>query len=80
MNGNILRNVVEDNPFAVKSVDFTKDDPNFSTPEEKQKKRDSYEIEKYIMTICDHKNIITIRMAVNMGEVGGFTNYTTGKT
>ena len=80
MNGNVLRNVVVGTPFAVKSVDFTKNDPFFSSSEGKQKKRDSYEMEKHILTICDHPNIVTIRMAINMGEVGLFANYSTGKT
>ena len=64
--GKPLRNVNRGKPFAVKLVDFMADQPGKDGPPT-QEKRESYEMEKHIMTFANHPNITPIRMAINMG-------------
>ena len=62
-------------PFAVKFVDFTAPEKDIKTAHflgQTQEKRESYEVEKQIMTYANHPNITPIRMAINMGEPGIF--------
>ena len=79
MKGKPLRNVRPGAKFAVKLVDFNinqvlvynssdSDYESYASVEESDEKRESYEIEKYIMTFCNHPNVTHIRMSVNMGE------------
>jgi hypothetical protein len=80
MKGKPLRNVSPGAKFAVKFVDFTINQVlaypssrsgssgSGSSVEQLDEKCESYEIEKYIMTFCNHPNVTPIRMSVNMGE------------
>ena len=81
IRGKPLRNVTEGTPFAVKLVDFN--EKNSQMPDivgQTQEKRESYEMEKYVMTFCDHPNIVSIQMAINMGEPRTLTYRNTSET
>ena len=82
MRGRYLRNVAPGLPFAAKFIDFKKDEEMWSDFEvigESTEEREAYEVEKYIMTFCNHPNVTAIRMAINMGEPGIYKHQNSDK-
>ena len=60
-------------PFAVKMIDFAEDDLSDndsyqSTGKYTLERRECYETEKWILTSVHHKNLVTTRQVINMGE------------
>ena len=50
--------------FAVKYIDFDLEDKSYDAVES----RESFVIEKYILSQLSHPNVVPIRMAINMGN------------